>query len=256
MVSPDNRYVLSYGGGVNTVALMIQLIRENKPLDEVVFADTGGEVPETYSYIPIAKEFLAGHGIPFKVVKARKHEDLYGCSYRRKVFPSALWRWSTRDFKVRPIHSYYRSFGTHVNQYMGIAFDEIDRMKDSLVDYVTNLYPLIENRITRQGCVEIIEAEGLPVPVKSGCFFCPFSTMGRWKWLYESHPDLYLKAVDLEENSKHFPDQRLTDQVFRKRAKITLRELAIRFEEPSENLMKEILEEEKLQSVCGGECMT
>lgn len=252
MVSQDRRYILSYGGGVNTVALMILLIRQKKPLDEVVFADTGGEVPETYDYISITKEYLNQHGIPFKVVKAREHEDLYDCSYRRKVFPSALWRWSTRDFKVIPIHAYYRSIGTHIEQYMGIAFDEIDRMKDSRVDYVTNLYPLIDDRITRKGCIEIIQTEGLPVPVKSGCYFCPFSSLERWKWMYETHPDLYWKAVALEENSKHFPDQRLSDQVFRKRAKVTLRELAEKFQvEPEKEIAFALVE-----SPCGGECMT
>ena len=252
MATADGRYILSYGGGVNTVALMVLLIRENMPFDEVVFADTGGEVPETYDYLSITKEFLRQHDIPFKTVTARKNEDLYSCSYRREVFPSAIWRWSTRDFKVRPIHSYYRTLGEHINQYMGIAFDEIDRMKDSLVDYVTNHYPLIENRITRQGCIEIIEAEGLPVPVKSGCFFCPFSSLDRWHWLYNIHPDLYQKAVDLEENSKHFPDQRLTDQVFRKRASITLRELAERFEAQ----LDEDWAVEGTGAACGGECMT
>ena len=34
---------LSFGGGVNSVALMILLLREGLPLDEAVFADTGGE---------------------------------------------------------------------------------------------------------------------------------------------------------------------------------------------------------------------
>jgi hypothetical protein len=63
--------------------------------------------------------------------------------------PSAIWRWSTRDFKVTPILRHYRSFGGHVNQYLDIAFDEVERMKASRVDYVTNLYPLIQRRITR-----------------------------------------------------------------------------------------------------------
>ena len=246
------KHILSYGGGVNTVALMILLVREKMPIDEVIFADTGGEVPETYDYMSITKDYLAGYDIPFKTVVARPDEDLYSCSFRRKVFPSAIWRWSTRDFKVRPIHSYYRKLGCHVNQYMGIAYDEIDRMKESRVDYVTNLYPLIENKVTRQGCIEIIESEGLPTPLKSGCFFCPFSSLDRWKWLYHTHPDLYVKAMALEENSKHFPEQRLTDQVFRKRDSVTLRELATRFEiYPDEEFPAEAT-----TAACGGECMT
>ena len=42
-------------------------------------------------------------------------------------------------------HGYYRSLGKYVNQYLGIDYGEIHRMKDSQVDYVTNLYPLGSN---------------------------------------------------------------------------------------------------------------
>ena len=147
------------------MALMVLLLRENLPLDEVVFADTGGEVPETYEYLEIAKQYFASHDVPFTIVSKRGGESLYDTSWRRKVFPSAIWRWSTRDFKVSPIHRHYRGIGGHVNQYLAIAWDEINRMKDSRVDYVTNLYPLIDRRITREGCVAIIEEAGLPVPL-------------------------------------------------------------------------------------------
>jgi len=244
------KYILSFGGGVNTVALMMILLRSGDPLDEVVFADTGGEVPETYNYGEIARGYLARHGVPFRTVSNINGRDLYGTCWNRRVVPSVMWRWSTRDFKVRPIHRYYRSLGVHIEQYIGIAYDEIERMKDSPVPYVTNLYPLVDLKVTRAGCVEVIEKEGLPVPVKSGCFFCPFNSAGRWRWLYETHPDLYERAEALEENSKHFPSQRLTDQVFRKRAAVTLRELR--------KLLKanKPVPEGETQSACGGECMT
>ena len=34
-------------------------------------------------------------------------------------------------------------------------------------------YPLQEWNITRQGCIDLITAEGLPQPGKSACSFCP-----------------------------------------------------------------------------------
>lgn len=245
------RHVLSYGGGVNTVALMLVLIRDGEPLDEAVFADAGGEVPETYEYLEIAKRYFAEHNVPFRTVANRiKGGDLYDTAWRRRVFPSALWRWSTRDFKVRPIHKYYRSLGAHINQYVGIAYDEIERMKDSKVGFITNLYPLIDRKMTRADCVRVIEEAGLPVPEKSGCYFCPFNSADRWQWLYTRHPDLFERSVALEENSKHFPDQRLTDQVFRKRASVTLREFgeSIACGHPLAGAM--------ILDPCGEHCMT
>ena len=210
---------------MNSVALMVVLLREGLPFDEAVFADTGGEVPETYEYLDIAKDYLADHDVPFTVV-SKRGRSLYETAWDRRVFPSAIWRWSTRDYKVTPIQRHYRTLGSHVNQYLAIAWDEVHRMKDSRVEYVTNLYPLIDRRLTRADCITTIEEAGLPVPQRSSCFFCPFNSVDRWRWLHETHPDLFDKAIALEERSKHFPAQRLTDQAFRKRADISLRSLA------------------------------
>ena len=245
------RHVLSFGGGVNSVALMVLLLRENMPLDEAIFSDTGGEVPETYEYLEIAKDYLAERGVPLTLV-AKKGTSLYDTAWRREVFPSAIWRWSTRDFKVTPILRHYRSLGMHVNQYLAIARDEIQRMKDSRVDYVTNLFPLIDRDITRAGCIEIIQQAGLPIPQRSSCFFCPFNSVDRWRWIYDNHPELYEKAMALEENSKHFPSQRLTDQAFRERTDISLRALADVFANDGELPSRPAVD----QQLCGGECDT
>jgi hypothetical protein len=241
---------LSYGGGVNSVALMLLLLKEGLPLDEVVFADTGGEVPETYAYLDVTRKFLAEHNVPFTVV-AKRGPGLYENAWRREVLPSAIWRWSTRDYKVAPIQRHYRSLGSHVYQYLAIAWDEIERMKDSRVDYVTNLYPLVDRKVTRADCVALIETAGLPVPPKSSCFFCPFGSLDRWRWLFENHRDLYEKAIALEEHSKHFPSQRLTDQAFRNRTDISLRTLAMMFETGSP-----LPEASGVEAPCGAECMT
>ena len=247
----QTRHVLSFGGGVNSVALMVLLLREGLPLDEAVFADTGGEVPETYEYLDVAREYLAARNVPLTVV-AKRGDSLYDTAWRRRVFPSAVWRWSTRDFKVTPIHRHYRTVGGHINQYMAIAWDEVSRMKDSRVEYVTNLFPLVDRRITRAGCVEIIEKEGLLVPTRSSCFFCPFNSVDRWRWIYETHPDLYEKAVALEEHSKHFPAQRLTDQAFRDREEISLRFLGEVFATGGRVPSLVVAD----QQLCGGECDT
>ena len=244
-------HILSFGAGVNTVALMVMLIRDGAPLDGVIFADTGGETPATYDSVEVARDYLANHHIPLTVVCASPRKtDLYGTALRRRVIPSVQWRWCTRDFKVNPIHRYYSDLGGHINQYIGIGFDEIHRMKDSREDYITNIYPLIENRLTRQDCIGIIVEAGLPIPEKSGCYFCPFNSTERWRQLLDRYPDLFAKAIALEENSKHFPSQRLTDQVFRERDRVTLREYRHRLELGAG--IAHIPE----GMACGGDCMT
>ena len=236
---------------MNSVALMILLLRDGLPFDEAVFADTGNEVPETYDYLDTAGKYLADHDVPLNIV-SKQGRTLYETSWDRRVFPSAIWRWSTRDFKVTPIQRHYRSYDAHVNQYLAIAWDEVHRMKDSRVDYVTNLYPLVDRKLTRADCIDIIQETGLPVPERSSCYFCPFNSVERWQWLYETHPELYEKAVALEERSKHFPSQRLTDQAFRERTDISLRSLAKIFSEGAPLPSLPALEIEP----CGAECDT
>ena len=210
----SSSYILSYGGGVNTTALMIYLIKKRLPLDEAVFADTGGELPETYRNVDLARSYLAKHGIPLRIVKSNNGTLLETCE-RRRVIPSQLWRWSTRDYKVRPIHRYYKSLGSQVVEYLGIAYDEIERVKASREAKVTSLFPLVDARMTRDDCIRLIAKEGFPMPIKSGCYFCPFNNEERWQYIWRNHRSRYLKATELEENSKHFPNQKLTPLTLR-----------------------------------------
>src|SRR2546428_1421345 len=168
------KYILSYGGGVNTTALMLLLVRRKMPLDEAVFADTGAELPETYRNIRLARRYLAKRDIPLKVVKSN-NGTLFDTCKKRRVIPSQLWRWSTRDYKITPIRAYYRSLNSHIYEYLGIAYDEVERMKASSDPNVTSYFPLIDEKMTREDCIRMIRSEGLRVPVKSGCYFCPFN---------------------------------------------------------------------------------
>lgn len=238
----NTKYVLSFGAGLNSTALLIFLLENSYPLNEVVFADTGGEVPETYQHLKNVETYLSQYDIPLRIVKSRSG-TLYDKCMHRKVIPSQVWRWSTRDYKITPIYAYYRSFKTRVTQYLGVAYEERDRMRESGVDYVLNNFPLIENKLDRQDCIDVIclSDYDFPMPVRSGCFFCPFNSLSRWMELYDKHRDLFLRAMMLEENSKHFPKQRLM--------KLTLRGLKGKLE------AHEPIHEVQMKRLCSSECL-
>ena len=237
------KYVVSYGGGVNSTALVIFLIKNKLPLDHVVFADTGDEMPETYDYLKHMKKFCIKHEVSFLIVKVRRGDSLSDRCLKRRVIPSQIWRWCTRDMKIHPVHAFYRSLKSQVYQYMGIGYDEVRRMKDLKVDYVTNIYPLIDYKMGRNECIELIKDTGLPVPIKSGCFFCPFNNVQRWAEIYEKHPDLYRFAMKIEENGKHLPRQTLVQGGY------TLRELEKSMKKRNQLPIIQI------DSPCGSECM-
>jgi hypothetical protein len=69
-------------------------------------------------------------------------------------------------------------------------------------DYFHYWYPLYEWGFDRPRCAEAIRAAGLPVPMKSACFFCPASKRQEILWLREHHPDLLRRALAIEQNAE------------------------------------------------------
>ncbi len=242
MSSTSPKYILSYGAGLNSTALMVYLVENKLPLDEVVFADTGGETPETYRHLKVTDEYLHNHNIPLTIVRSKKGA-LYDTCVRRKVIPSQVWRWCTRDHKITPIHQHYRQYEAPIIQYLGIAYEERDRAKPSGLSNITNSFPLIENRVDRQGCLDLICLSNFdfPAPPRSGCYFCPFNSLSRWREIYGNHRDLFLKARLLEETSKHYPKQKLT--------RLSLEQLQESFESQRR------LQDFTVRKICASECI-
>ena len=63
-------------------------------------------------------------------------------------------------------------------------------------------YPLMEWGWDREACIRQIEAAGLPQPGKSSCFFCPSMRAEEIIDLREQHPDLFRRALALEDNAR------------------------------------------------------
>ncbi len=186
---------ISYGAGVNSTALAILLVNEGWR-GEIVFADTFCEWPETYCYLDyFESEWLGPRGLSVtrlgpewrKDKRARALPGLLEYCESYGMVPLAGVRWCTRMFKVEPCAAY------HDGEYLlGIAADEAHRRKGRPC-------PLVERGITREGCIEIIQAEGLDVPQKSGCYACPFQRQAQWRELWRRHPELIERAARLEE---------------------------------------------------------
>lgn len=68
--------ILSYGGGTQSAALALMSAMGQLPkLDHVIFADTQGELPETYIFAEYVERVLAEAGIPFHRVSAGSLEE-------------------------------------------------------------------------------------------------------------------------------------------------------------------------------------
>lgn len=197
------RNYLSFGGGVNSVALYLLLMEQGL---EPGNAETGFEAvyvwmpdwPETHEYL-MMMEFK---GYPVTVLMAintprmakKYNYNLYQYCLNYKMMPG-FRRWCTVRYKIDTLRHYFKRPAFDM---VGISTDEIKRAKIGTDNNVEKRFPLIEAELDRDDCLAIINRHNMPQPIKSGCFFCPYQRRSQWQELRRRHPELYCKAVALE----------------------------------------------------------
>lgn len=210
-------FLVSYGAGLNSTALLIGLSERGVRPDLITFADTGGEKPETYDHLARMQTWCASVGFPaIDVVRLHKpiagDQTLEAERLRLGTLPSRVVGNGTcaMRWKLEPQEKFLKAWGKYQEcvargdkpiRALGFDVDEQSRadvVEDSLCRYA---FPLREWGWTREQCGRAIEKAGLPVPLKSACFFCPSSQKHEVIWLAKVHPDLFARAVALERNA-------------------------------------------------------
>jgi hypothetical protein len=198
------KYVLSYGGGVNSSALFFYLVEKSYPLDIVIFADTGEETVDTYDAVRRLKHICTSKEIEFITVT---NGNLYDYYKKRRCVMSVMKRDCTGKFKVAPIRRYLRKrYGKKelFTMYIGIAYDEATRMRDSDVNYITNKYPFCDNKISRQGNIDILKRYDFKAK-KSGCKGCIYTKRKEWYRMAIEEPEEFERHLFLDINNKRYP---------------------------------------------------
>lgn len=176
--------VVSYGGGVNSTAMLVSMLSRSEPCDAIVFADTGGERPETYDYTEMFSAWLVSRGYPSIVTVQNDgmHRTLEAECLTNKRLPSVVFGYKSCSdkYKRRPFVKWLKSQQWHladVTVCIGFDADEPHRANRGAAsdDPYNKRYPLIEWDIGRDECLSTIQFVGLPLPGKSACFFCPNS---------------------------------------------------------------------------------
>ena len=241
-----NYLVVSYGMGLDSTALLVEMHNRGMRPDLIMFSDLGGEKPETYAYLAIINAWLMTVGFPlitvvsFVPVRA-SYTTLEGKCLANGVVPSiTLNRHQCalvfkRDVQVKFLRAHQPAIdcleaGGRIINAIGYDNSTADQKratksrkfqanvrkqiaeraaegKGPLADQwqVANCdmtYYLQDWNLERPALAKIIEAAGLPVPVKSACFFCGASTPAEVVELKNNHPDLYARALHIEEQAQ------------------------------------------------------
>lgn len=111
-----------------------------------------------------------------------------------------LRRQCTQLWKITAMRRWLRSQGvTQAEMWLGITLDEIERAKDADVQWITNRFPLLEKKMTRQDCITWLQSRGLPVPGKSSCVFCPYHRRATWQEMKRANGPDWATAVEVDE---------------------------------------------------------
>jgi hypothetical protein len=232
--------------------MLVEFVRRGIRPDLILFADTGGEKPETYDYLPVIQRFLADAGCPPVVTvryrpKRAAYDTLEGQCLHTGTLPSLAYGGKSCSLKYKrtPQDKYVlerfppdelartgrrvvraigfdagetrRTYGGVVKA-IGLDAGEGHRLtwarddpggdaregREAWLDrhFFTYWYPLMEWGFDRERCKKVIADAGLPVPVKSACWFCPASKRHEILRLRETHPELLERALAIERNAK------------------------------------------------------
>ena len=224
------KHIVSFSGGKDSTAMLLRLIEEDWPLDEIVFFDTGWEFPQMYEHIDKFEQHIGrpitrlhprhsfDHLMCTKpIIRRKKSCPMHGKVYRYgNGWPSFLSRWCTRE-KISVIDQYCGD----ALRYVGIAADEPKRIN-------ARLYPLVEWGMTEADCLKMCCDHGFDWGGLYGhfgrvsCFCCPLKGLDDCRTLRKDFPQPWRRMIEMGDNV-HSPEGR------RFKHGKTIRDLDVRF---------------------------
>tara|TARA_R100000808_G_C2107031_1_gene122310 strand:+ start:48 stop:881 length:834 start_codon:yes stop_codon:yes gene_type:complete len=211
----DRITVFSFGGGVDSTGMLFEFDRQGYMPDLIIFADTGGERPDIYSHIERLNKWLAEKWKK-QIIIVKNKETLEDEVLRRKTLPALAMGFHTcsQKHKIRPIAKFLRK-NEHrkIVKIIGYDCNEFDRARKGLnsVELGKNTeeigidiklwFPLIEWNKSRQDLKTEINEIGYCAS-KSSCFFCPAMSLQEVKQLKKRYPELYERALKIEDGAQ------------------------------------------------------
>ena len=263
--------ILSLGAGVQSSTLALKIKHGEIPMvDAAIFADTKGEPKAVYTWLDWLEKQL---NYPvYRVVWRDLRQDIFDASVGKyKAFTAPFYtknpetgkkgllrRQCTADYKIKPVVQKVREMlglkwgekrkkGTSVEMIMGISIDEIFRMKTNRLKYITNVYPLIDEKLSREDCKKWMKENGYPTPPRSACTFCPYHSTAEWLDI-KKNPEEWAAVVEMDKairDTEKFKKGDNKDQMFLHRSCVPIDQVDFGKEDPQMDLFN---------SECEGMC--
>lgn len=232
--------ILSLGAGVQSSTLALMIERGEIPnVDAAIFADVKGEPKSVETWLAYLETQITKFPIYKVTWRNLKQDVLDAAEGKYKPFTAPFFtknittgkkgmlrRQCTSSYKIKPVVQKVRELlglqkgekrkaGTTVEMLMGISKDEVVRMKTNPIKYITNVYPLIDKKLSRTDCLNWINKQGYPTPPRSACTFCPFHSTAEWREI-KNNKEEWAEVVAIDKairNQEKFKDKNLGKEI-------------------------------------------
>ena len=248
-----NLKILSLGAGVqsSTLALMMEKGLAPKP-DYAIFSDTQGEPKAVYEWLKWLTDQLSfpvlivtAGSLPDNLRKSNKGTYIRGTSIplftrnKKTGKKGIIRRACTSTYKIEPVTQKIRRL---------LNVGKPQRMRTSTYHYITFNYPLIDMKITRQGCKDWMKENGYPEPPRSACTFCPYHDNTEWQNV-KSNKEEWDEVLKLDEDLRTGLHGTERDEV-----EYFLHRSAVPLKEADLTVKKKDDEPSLFDSICEGMC--
>lgn len=228
------KYIASVSFGKDSLAMLLRLIEENEPLNEVIFYDTGMEFNAIYNIRDKVKNLLKEKNIKYVELKP-KNSFLYdmferevksknGETHKGYSWCGGKCRWGT-SAKLTILDKYTKDNFV----YIGIASDElkrIERNKNSL-----KLMPLVKWNMSEKDCLKYCYDKGYSwlengielysILDRVSCWCCANKNLKELKNYYKFLPNYWEKLKYLQnKTNRPFKNNKYTifdlEEMFKK----------------------------------------
>jgi hypothetical protein len=208
---------LSLGAGVQSSALALMAAHgEITPMpDGAIFADTKAEPASVYRWLdwlenqlPFPVHRVDNGSLTEESLRIRTSKKT-GKNYISHAIPAFIkgggrdgtwFRQCTERHKLSPLNRIIAKLspGGDATVWIGISWDELQRMRESTRRGVQHRWPLIERRMTRFHCIEWMSENRYPTPPRSSCIYCPYHSNREWRRLRDEEPEAWQEAISYE----------------------------------------------------------
>ncbi len=208
-------YIVSFSGGKDSTAMLLRLVEEHRPIDEIIFIDTGIEFPELYAHIDLVEERIkrkitrisSNQSFEFllleREIKRSKDSKVlakYG-DVKGHGWTTTQVRWCTNALKIMPKARYLSSLRKDftIYEYLGIAADETKRLERKVNKNPNHIHPLVEWNMSEQDCLAYCYQHGFDwgglyeKKKRVSCWACPLQNLNDLRYLYHERPELWEK---------------------------------------------------------------